>query len=762
MTRSGSFPTTRASGLAAACLLAALASAQSIRLNGPLAQPGSGDVTESRVSPDGAWVVYLADQELDETYDLFSVPSAGGAEPIRLNPTPVVGRSVARFEVAAAGGRVVFLANLERGLYSVPLDGSAAALELFPPLAPDRRIVEFHIDPRGSRVVYTADQDQDEVYELYSAPVDASQGPVRISGSLVPGGDVAWSPRESHVAISPDGTRVLYRADQEQDGAVQLYSAPIEGAALPLRLSGPLVALGGVVDFALSADSRWVVYRANQEQVDSLELFSAPIDGRREALRLHPPLVADGDVGAFTSYFGEFIQPDSYRITPDGRRVVYWADQEEEGLFELFSAPIEGFGRQRARRIGHGTILELSGELGPGESLFPFESFELDSTGSRAVYLRFQDGAQQLFSAPVDRRGGEVRISDSLPLGADVYSYWVNPHGEQVLYYTSFGELYSVPSDGHLPALELGVSPSLEGEDDDFTFSPDGMRVVFRTYELGRHLVSMELDGTGTVELGAPHHGVQTWISGVQLASGGTRVVYSADPLETDVLELFSAPLDGSLPAVKLSGELLPGGPVRGTVADFQISPDGRRVVYRADQDLDDVYELYSAQLHGKKQRIKLHEPFVPGRSVPRAGFQVAPDSMHVAFIADADTNDVHELYGVPIDGSGPPVKLSASLTTGGDVRSGLLFTPDGSRVLYLADAELDERFELYAAPIDGSAAAVKLSGPLVAGGDVQPNEADPNYGLNIGFLVSPHGAWVVYRADQTACPRIAARLPPS
>ena len=36
-----------------------------------------------------------------------------------------------------------------------------------------------------------------------------------------------------------------------------------------------------------------------------------------------------------------------------------------------------------------------------------------------------------------------------------------------------------------------------------------------------------------------------------------------------------------------------------GDAYDFQVSPDGSTVVYRADQDTDDVFELYSVPIGG-------------------------------------------------------------------------------------------------------------------------------------------------------------------
>ena len=71
------------------------------------------------------------------------------------------------------------------------------------------------------------------------------------------------------------------------------------------------------------------------------------------------------------------------------------------------------------------------------------------------------------------------------------------------------------------------------------------------------------------------------------------------------------------------------------------------------------------------------------------------------------------------IDGSSAAVKLSGPMAAGGDVQQfGVQIVPDSSRVVYRADQLEDGRFELFAAPPDGSADAA-ISGPLVDGGDV-------------------------------------------
>ena len=107
-----------------------------------------------------------------------------------------------------------------------------------------------------------------------------------------------------------------------------------------------------------------------------------------------------------------------------------------------------------------------------------------------------------------------------------------------------------------------------------------------------------------------------------------------------------------------------------------------------------------------------------------------------MAFTVDANTDEKFELYLVPSDGSAAPVKISGPLTAEGDVLW-FQFNPAGGGLAYYADQAVDERYELYDVTLPGSGAPVKLNGLLVTGGDV------------VDFSFSPDGAYVVYVADQ-------------
>jgi hypothetical protein len=144
------------------------------------------------VSPDGERVVYLADSLVDERLELHAVTINGSAEPIRLSGFVVEGGSV--------------------------VDG-------------------FEITPDSKRVVFSGDLVEDEVFELFVAPLDREKARRRVSAPLVEGGDTA-TPQVSYptFAVSGNSKVVLYRADQERDGFIELFMSFLDR---PLHLRAP-------------------------------------------------------------------------------------------------------------------------------------------------------------------------------------------------------------------------------------------------------------------------------------------------------------------------------------------------------------------------------------------------------------------------------------------------------------------------------------------------------------------------------------------
>jgi Tol biopolymer transport system component len=83
-----------------------------------------------------------------------------------------------------------------------------------------------------------------------------------------------------------------------------------------------------VTVFLISSDSSRVVYRADQDTGGVYELYSVSIVGTNR-VKLNGTLATNGNVSTF-------------QISLDSGRVVYEADQDTAGVHEIYSVPIEG------------------------------------------------------------------------------------------------------------------------------------------------------------------------------------------------------------------------------------------------------------------------------------------------------------------------------------------------------------------------------------------------------------------------------------
>ena len=141
----------------------------------------------------------------------------------------------------------------------------------------------------GDRVVYTGQVGTG--LSLFSVPIDASAGPVQLNPTLAPGGSlVPWSA----MPVIASGW-VLYKADREVNDVFELFSVPVDGSAPAHKVNGPLV--GNQIGSTFRASNGRVVFNA---PVGSLatKLFVAPLDGSsspsRSTLPGRPPPAPTG------------------------------------------------------------------------------------------------------------------------------------------------------------------------------------------------------------------------------------------------------------------------------------------------------------------------------------------------------------------------------------------------------------------------------------------------------------------------------------
>jgi Tol biopolymer transport system component len=484
-----------------------------------------------------------------------------------------------------------------------------------------------------------------------------------------------------------------------------------------VKISGTLPEHGRVVDYEISEDGASVVFKTYQDADLTEAIFSAPIDGSLPPRQLNDPLPTGDSIAV-------------YKISPDSSRVIFLLLSLEPEA-RLFTVPLDG----------STAPVSLTPPL---ENWTTFQAVDISPDNSRVLFTADLelDGATDLFSVPIDGSGSPVRLNEPLQTGHSVHRPAFSPDGSRVVYMAAQDspdvvELYSVPSDGSEPPIKLNRPLVANGDVINFAISPDGSRVVYRADQLVDEMYalgSVPIDGSSeAVRLNAPlvsGGDVQYFYA---ISPDSQYVVYVADQTVDDVYELYSAAIDGSGPPVMLNGPLVSGG----DVSDFhQISPDSSRIIYHADQETDGVSDLYAVSPDGS-DLVKLNDPLPAGNSIRY--HTISPDSNYAVFLGEEETTGAYVLYSVPLDGSAPPLVINDPLPAGGEVEYFQL-SPDGQHVVYNADQDSDGVFELYRVPIDGSAASQKISGSLTAGGDV-----------DYDFRIDPSSTHVLYIADQEA-----------
>lgn len=150
--------------------------------------------------------------------------------------------------------------------------------------------------------------------------------------------------------------------------------------------------------------------------------------------------------------------------------------------------------------------------------------------------------------------------------------------------------------------------------------------------------------------------------------------------------------------AVRLTPQLVNGGDVLPN--PIQISPLGDRVLYLADQDVDETFEIFTVPVTGGPS-VRVNGALVAGGDVREDSLQFNAEGDQVLYIADQIANEVYELFVAPSTG-GDSLRLNSQLVSSGDVTSAE-FSGDSERVVYIADRYINDVFELFSVPALGA-----------------------------------------------------------
>ena len=282
-------------------------------------------------------------------------------------------------------------------LWSVPLDGSSIPVVLHDfPQDVLGDVEEFTISPDGAYVAFFADLEEPFDFRVYVAPIDASSAAVDVTGMTF-----VQTPRLAR--FTPNSEEVLFLTDGP--GALpRELGAVARSGGIPEVVSGALPGPVGVDSFDLFGER--VVYSAANTSSNVVALFSLPVDRSEPVVQLSHSLSETEEIRDWS--YDAFSQ-----------NLVYATSETGVGGSRLYTVPVAG-------RLA---AVELEGAAGT--------DFAFDGKGNIAY-----EGEQMHFSAVDGQRsalpfGREASRSD-LQFTAD---------GRRVLYLGSegpTGELWSL------------------------------------------------------------------------------------------------------------------------------------------------------------------------------------------------------------------------------------------------------------------------------------------------------------------------------
>lgn len=458
------------------------------KLSGSLVE--KGDTYSMELSPDGKWVLFLADAYQDGVVELFSVPATGG-ERIMLSQGSTTGVQVSRFLISPDSQYVIYVRNIistgiDIGVYIVPIDGGVPR-ELHDPMPLLARLLEMEISADNQYLVYVIDSDDHQV--LWKVAL-AGGLPKSIAGAemTMPDNEILFrlAPQGKHVVyyhnsffsslnratldgsegdltyvavaarhfdITPDESSVVYMIGIT--APYQLYAIPFDGGPPDeLNQSG-----ANVQSFLISPDSQYVVFRADELGAGIFEVMSIRLDYASTRTILNGSIVDGGNV---------FM----YQITPNSLGVVFISDQITPSLRELWSVPING-----------GTNNNLSKDMVPGGQVNNF-SITPNNLGVVFTATKLSTAISELFANDIYGSHEPWRLNASLPAFADVGSFKVAPNSSYVLFSADSlfdGEynLSMVPIMGGSSPIRVNPPLVSGGRVGPFVISPDSKGVVY-------------------------------------------------------------------------------------------------------------------------------------------------------------------------------------------------------------------------------------------------------------------------------------------
>ncbi|HEX4414987.1 MAG TPA: hypothetical protein VH107_15230 [Lacipirellulaceae bacterium] len=412
------------------------------------------------------------------------------------------------------------------------------------------------ISPDGQFVVYRSAGLGQTGYELYSRPIDGSGNVARLTDTY-PSNNFA-----NPYLIRPNNEVISFRKSSSLVPDM-LRRGPIDGSTATQQLTPNFTSVANFTGFDLTPDGNRVLFTANG--VSNTQLISLDLTSGAAPAVLNDP--------------GK-IDPADFQTTADSKVAVFF-NQENGVIGRFFSRPVDGSAVPIALSSSEAwSSVRQQPAITPDMKSLVYSS-SANSTQGVKLYISALDGSV------VERKLSDFPVSN----------FHVTADGSRVVYLADtvsdqllgFDSVLSQPLTGG-SATQLYKVPNTSSSIFDFTVSPDVKKALFLDKT---HLYEVSTDTANSVStLFVATGSLQSLKSFLVTPDSKYAVVAYNETLDTAFESLWAVPLDGSKPW-QLSDPL----PNDGDIYDYQISPDGHWVLYRASDSTPGEIELFAAPI---------------------------------------------------------------------------------------------------------------------------------------------------------------------
>ncbi len=446
-----------------------------------------------------------------------------------------------------------------------------------------------------------------------------------------------------------------------------------------------------------------VAYRASATAPDTIDLFLTDTSTSR---RMVTPVLVGGPTGMKKGPQTQGVR--SFVWTPDATGLIYLAQQETFGRYDMYLAPLTG--------TFTGPTVRLSPPNTTSNPYLP--RFTNDFSATNAYFFFTQstmaNGTRLHVGNTVQGTAGTQVLSGGLSLRS-----FVAPTGSRVI----FSDILVSANDRDFWVADAAAAPpSFDrtrvnpganiGAGQSADWSSNGNQVAYIADERGTRLFELfvaDISGTTITNRRVAHpplganSDANPGSDKLAFSPDSANVAFIANPRVPAESDLFLVDLSASLPQplLTLSGPVTTGA---SGVQRFVWSPNSSRVLYASEQDIDNTDELYIAERANPGVSYKVNIPLAAGQNAFRESWISDDAVMYLTGGVGVSTRlwlaDVSNLSAIVVTEVQPNLTATESV-------SEFAFARIGSELLIRVDDQTNQSGAFYIAEIQNGAVTV-------------------------------------------------------